>query len=185
MLNVYHLPPLGLAALAAVALGIQLGESTVDSIKPTFFQGPALHPRDRGAALDPRELEARRLARQATTYSERYSWNDGELALRLACANCGPVVSRAYLYDPTVPYFGSREEIAAEDRRMRQEIDARYDARLEAESARRARFALVERYAHPEEEDEIVEAMGGPEEPVEETEALVEVAPIPELESGL
>jgi hypothetical protein len=179
MLNAYHLPPLGLAAFLAVALGIQLGESTVDSIKPTFFQGPAVHPRERGAALDPRELEARRLARQAAAYREHYSWNDGEMALRLACANCGPAVSRAYLYNPAVPYFGSREEIAAEDARMRQEIDARYEARLEAEEERRARFALVERYAHPEEE--VAEGMGGPEEPVEDMEeALVEVAPIPE-----
>lgn len=179
MLNAYQLPQFGLAAFVAVALGIHLGESTVDSIKPTFFQGPAVHPRERGAALDPRELEARRLARQAAAYSEYYSWNDGEMALRLACANCGPVVSSAYLYNPAVPYFGSREEIATEDARMRQEIDARYEARLEAEDERRARFALVERYAYPEEE--VAEGMGGPEEPVEEPEEpLVEVAPPPE-----
>ena len=167
------------ALFAGAIAGISLGNSTVSAINPNFFHGPAVHPRDRGVALDPRELEARRLARQASAYNEYYSWDEGQSALRLACANCRPVINRANAYQGVVPYFGSREEIAAEDARTRQEIDARYDARIEAEEARRARFALVERYAFPEEE--VAEGVGGPEEPVDEPEEpLVESDPVPQ-----
>ena len=56
---------------------------------------------------------------------------------------------RARLYQAAVPYFGSREEIAAEDARSQQAIDARYEARLEQEEARRDRFAFVTKSRAP------------------------------------
>ena len=52
MTSPYALPVLGVSILAAVAAGIHLGESAVASINPIYFQGPALHPRDRGAAIE-------------------------------------------------------------------------------------------------------------------------------------
>jgi hypothetical protein len=84
-----------------------------------------------------------------------------------------------------VPYFGSREEIAAEDALRSRKIDQRYEDRLAEQAERRARLALVERYAHPEREQSLSETgMGGPEEPVEETEELpVDLEPIPEPET--
>jgi hypothetical protein len=49
MTSPFALPVLGGSLLAAVALGIHLGESSIGQINPLYFQGPAVHPRDRGA----------------------------------------------------------------------------------------------------------------------------------------
>lgn len=186
MFGVFQIPALAAAGVAATLVGIQLGSSTIAAINPAFFRGPAVHPRDRGVALDPQELEARRLARQAAAYGNLYGWDEGENALRLACAGCtaGLPVAHAYqtAYQPSVPYFGSREEIAADEARIRREIDEHYEARLAAEAERRARFALVERYAHPLDETATPEGVGGPEElPPEE--APPEEAPPEESEA--
>lgn len=117
----------GAAALVAAIFGIQLGNSTVAAIKPTFFLGPAVHPRDRGVAIDPRDLEARRLARLETAYGALYGWDEGNRSLRLACIDCGGSGSRPHAtvfdYDARVPYFGSREERAADEARERLAAD--------------------------------------------------------------
>ncbi len=183
----YQISGAAAAIFLAAVIGVHLGNTTVAAINPNFFHGPAVHPRDRGAALDPREIEARRLARMASAYNEYYSFDDGRAALRLACVgNCGSGMYRAPNYSAGVPYFGSREEIAAEDALTSRKIDQRYEDRLAAEAERRARFALVERYAHPNQEQAVTEAgMGGPEERIEETEELpVELEPIPEPETA-
>jgi hypothetical protein len=154
--------------LVAALVGIQLGTSAIGAVNPIFFTDAPVHPRDRGAAVDPREIEARRLARQAAAYDSFYDWNDGSASLRLACAGCtiGGQVAASY-----VPYFGSRESIAAEDERMRREIDARYEARLAAEVEREARRAEIELLAEPAIDRPIRAAdgglaMGGPDEPL-------------------
>jgi hypothetical protein len=171
--------------LVAALAGITLGTSTVGAVNPIFFTEVPVHPRDRGAAVDPREIEARRLARQAAVYDEFYGWNEGSAALSLACAGC---TRQAYvggqIAGPSVPYFGSREEIAREDARRSREIDARYEARLAEEEARYAREAQIERYAHfavaqeseGERQDES-QGMGGPDEPVPAEEEIKEAAP--------
>lgn len=169
--------------LVAALIGIQLGTGAVGAVNPIFFTERPVHPRDRGAALDPRDIEARRLARQAAAYDSFYDWNDGAAALSLACAGCtiGGQVAASY-----VPYFGSRESIAADDERMRREIDARYEARLAAEVEREARRAEVELLAEPAvARSELVAepaladdgglGMGGPDEPPPE--AKTEEAP--------
>lgn len=57
MRNLVSLPALGVLLAAGVAGGIHLGESAVAEIDPVHFRGPAIHPRDRGAAIDPNEIE--------------------------------------------------------------------------------------------------------------------------------
>ena len=109
-------PALGGAVLAAVALGIHLGESSIGLINPIYFQGPAVHPRDRGAAIDEDAVRPR-----PASYGQLYGWADGRAA---DCGDCDALAARdAYaqpaVYSARVPYFGSREELRAEDVRAR------------------------------------------------------------------
>jgi hypothetical protein len=68
----------GLGAIAlAVGIGVQLGESAVSQIDPLYFQGPAIHPRDRGAALDPASLPAPIVS----PYLQAYGWAQGDAAI--------------------------------------------------------------------------------------------------------
>ncbi|HYJ52083.1 MAG TPA: hypothetical protein VEW04_02835 [Allosphingosinicella sp.] len=68
----------GLGAVAlAVGVGVQLGESAVSQIDPLYFQGPAIHPRDRGAALDPNNLPGPIVS----PYLQAYDWAQGNAAL--------------------------------------------------------------------------------------------------------
>lgn len=123
------------AILVAALIGIQLGSSAISAIDPVFYTEKQPHPRDRGAAVDLREIEARRLARQAALYDDYYDWDHGAAALSVARTNAAPDPS----YPPAVPYFGSREEIAADDARMMRDIDLRDRAR-EARAERRAQL---------------------------------------------
>jgi hypothetical protein len=125
------------AILVAALIGIQLGRSAVGAIDPIFYSERQPHPRDRGAAIDPREIEARRLARQAALYDRYYDWDHGAAALSEARGDVAPTASFA----SPVPYFGSREEIAADDARMLLEIEERDRARAAAAERR----ALLQR----------------------------------------
>jgi hypothetical protein len=51
MTSPFALPVMGGSLLAAVALGIHLGESSIGQINPIYFQGPAVHPRDAALQL--------------------------------------------------------------------------------------------------------------------------------------
>lgn len=98
---------LGGSLLAAVAAGIHLGESAVAMINPIYFQGPALHPRDRGAAIDERTLQGARPAP-----ARPYGWGEGHAARAIAadCDDCDPLALRdAQDYSAVVPYFGGDE----------------------------------------------------------------------------
>lgn len=68
-------PAIGAAALA-VGLGVQLGASTIREINPVHFQGLPVHPRDRGAAIDPAALEPP----AQSAYAQAYGWGEGERA---------------------------------------------------------------------------------------------------------
>lgn len=81
--------------LAAIGIGVHLGDSSIDLIDPIHFQGPALHPRDRGVALDPRQVRAR-----SPLYAEHYGWEEGRLALA-ACEDCAMLNARDAL--PSAP----------------------------------------------------------------------------------
>ncbi|HEV2865096.1 MAG TPA: hypothetical protein VGX37_01145 [Allosphingosinicella sp.] len=104
MASPYTLPALGASILAAVALGIHLGQSSIGLINPIYYQGPAIHPRDRGAAIDERQLAAR-----APAYGELYGWGEGAAARSADCQNCEALRARnAHAYSAEVPYFGGR-----------------------------------------------------------------------------
>jgi hypothetical protein len=76
------------AVLLGVGFGAQLGESAVGEIDPLYFQGPAVHPRDRGAALDPATLPGPIVS----PYLQAYNWAQGHAALA------------AYAGGPQYPY---------------------------------------------------------------------------------
>ncbi|MGQ0558276.1 MAG: hypothetical protein ACT4OE_01625 [Sphingosinicella sp.] len=82
-------PVLGGSLLAAVAMGVHLGESAVDLINPIHFQGPALHPRDRGVALDPNRVRA-----SGPTFASLYGWDDARRALIADCGDCEALRAR-------------------------------------------------------------------------------------------
>lgn len=97
---------LGGAVIGAVALGIHLGESAIGLIDPVHFQGPAVHPRDRGAAVDPNRIRP-----SEPRYAELYGWDEGRAARLADCGGCEAIAARdAYAYSAEVPYFGGPSE---------------------------------------------------------------------------
>ena len=63
----------------AVGLGVQMGESVIGSINPIHFQGEAIHPRDRGAAIDPNAIQPP----AQSAFAQAYGWAQGDSARRL------------------------------------------------------------------------------------------------------
>lgn len=83
------LPAFGALAFAsAVALGVHLGDSAIDQINPIHFQGAAVHPRDRGAAV------AERLAPRTPAFAEHYGWEEGSEARSSDCNGCESLAAR-------------------------------------------------------------------------------------------
>jgi hypothetical protein len=80
---------LGGAVLAAAAAGVLLGDSAIDQINPIYFQGAAVHPRDRGAALDETALPPAR-----PRFADHYGWEDGQAALTSDCDGCPAIAAR-------------------------------------------------------------------------------------------
>jgi hypothetical protein len=95
-------PALAGSILAAVVVGVHLGESSVNLIHPVHFKGPAVHPRLRGAAIE----EPGPVAREPV-YSDLYGWEEG-LRMRAAdCGDCDALDARdTYAYSAAIPYFG-------------------------------------------------------------------------------
>src|SRR5687768_17590074 len=91
-------PMLAGSALAGVVFGLYLGESAIGLIDPIHFQGPAIHPRDRGVAVD---SGAR--SQPALAYGDLYGWEEGQAAFALDCGNCEslpPAIEAASLRMP-------------------------------------------------------------------------------------
>jgi hypothetical protein len=161
------LPALGGAILGAAVLGIHLGESSIGLINPIYFQGPALHPRERGVAIDENALPPRQPA-----YAQLYGWDQGNAARAADCGDCAALEARdAYarpaVYSAEVPYFGSREELRSQDMRAPVARRASYEVEPEPEYAAEEVIepkSPVLRYAYyPVEEP--VEPADEPEEP--------------------
>lgn len=92
------LPALGLAAMAGAAFGVYLGEDSVAQINPVHFQGPAIHPRDRGAVVSEWEPQAPRAA-----FAGLYGWDEGRSAREEACDGCDLAARDRYWDGPVVP----------------------------------------------------------------------------------
>ncbi len=137
----FTLPILSGSLLAAVALGVHLGESSVGLINPIYFQEPPLHPRDRGAAIDERSLN-----RAQPVAAELYGWEQGHAARAADCGNCDALRARdAYAYSARVPYFGSGGAVRVAVAEARDELGDRF---AEVPEELSPRHADVERYAY-------------------------------------
>lgn len=89
MNSFFTLPALGASVLLAVAGGIQLGESTIAMINPVHFQGPAVHPRDRGAAVDEHAVRP-----SEPSFASLYGWDEGQAARAADCMDCDMLAAR-------------------------------------------------------------------------------------------
>jgi len=156
MLSPASLTAFGVGGLIAVIFGVSLGNSAISQINPLYFQGAALHPRDRGAALDPNAPTV-----IPNRYEQLYGFTQGQQARAIDCPGCafGPpaMPDRAVVQAASAPYFGSREERARDETEERREIDALYQQRIDDAAARRAALEQVSQYAHYRvSEDEVV-----------------------------
>ena len=75
--------------VAAGALGVHLGQAAIDDINPLYFQGAAVHPRDRGAEVTELSGELR-----APSYAQAYGWQQGQAALSADCGDCAALGAR-------------------------------------------------------------------------------------------
>jgi hypothetical protein len=89
---------LGSAVLLAAAAGVLLGESAIDQINPLYFQGAAVHPRDRGAVFESR------LPPPAPRFADLYGWDEGRTARSSDCVDCEALTARDAFYESGVRY---------------------------------------------------------------------------------
>ncbi len=155
MKNASILPALGLLTAASMAFGLHLGESAVSEIDPVHYRGPAIHPKDRGAAIDPQELRET----QRPQFASLYGWEEGNAARAENCGDCDALAARdayadggaAYDYSPAVEkavaYLEEAEEGWTEGDMT--DEDQWRDARAEDdEDSYAVRTVRVERYAY-------------------------------------
>lgn len=149
MTSPFTLPALGASLVLGAVLGIQLGESTIGLINPIHFQGPAVHPRERGTALDPTSQPSQP---RAPAYAQLYGWEQGYASRAADCGDCAALAARdAYAYSAEVPYFGGGQEPVRAVRVHRAGQEDLADAFVEAPPVDEP----VLRYAHyPIAEDE-------------------------------
>ena len=118
--NPYRLPIIAVSAFGAIMLGLSLGNGAVSQINPIYFQGAAVHPRDRGAAIDPNSIPP-----AAPAYGAIYGFGEGRAARLEACEGCvvQPRVEYAVLFNagalfrqPRGTRFGRRPRLARDRR---------------------------------------------------------------------
>ena len=83
------LPAFGALLLAAAAFGVHLGESAIAQINPLYFQGAAVHPRDRGAAVSEADIMP-----AGTRFADFYGWEEGQQARTADCVDCSALGAR-------------------------------------------------------------------------------------------
>lgn len=146
MMSPASLIALGVGGVFAVMFGVSLGNSAISQINPLYFQGAAVHPRDRGAAVDPNAPTV-----IPNRYEQLYGFAEGAQARAVDCVGCTferpAMPARLDVHTAAAaPYFGSREERARDEARERREIDTLYQARLDDAAARRTALADMRRY---------------------------------------
>lgn len=156
MIRIGSVTGFGIAGLLAVTFGVSLGNSAISQINPHYFRGAAVHPRDRGAALDPNAPTV-----IPNRYEQLYGFAQGQQARAADCPGCtfapAATPTEAIVHRASAPYFGSREERAREEANERRAIDANYQQRLEDAAARRAALEDVRRYSqYRVSEDDVV-----------------------------
>ena len=134
-------PILSGSLLAAIALGVHLGQSSISQINPIYFEAPPVHPRDRGVAIDEASLH-----RAQDPYPQYYGWEQGQAALASECSHCAVRPPRvAYAYSAEVPYFGSRADLHRAVADARDELGDEFAA---AADDLPVPVAPIDRYAH-------------------------------------
>jgi hypothetical protein len=81
-MRVSVLPVMTVLTIIAGAVGLQLGESAIGQIDPTYFQGALEPPRD--VTKDPRPS-------RAPGFAQASGWAQGYQALAADCGGCSPV----------------------------------------------------------------------------------------------
>lgn len=156
MLSPTSLVLIGVGGVLAIVFGVSLGNSAISQINPLYFRGAAVHPRDRGAAIDPNAPTV-----IPNRYEQLYGFAQGQQARATDCVGCSfaspAMPDRALVHEASAPYFGSREENARNEAQEQRRIDALYQARLDDAEARRTALADVQRYTrYRVSDDEVV-----------------------------
>ncbi|MDQ8758196.1 hypothetical protein RCO27_18365 [Sphingosinicella sp. LHD-64] len=138
MVQPYALVGIALGLIVAIVVGINLGNASVKGINPIHFR-PVTAFEPRVPVLD--EAPPAPLARRLPSYSELYSWEDGRAAIE---QECGPPCGGSATYSASVPYFGSREEIEAAQRRAMRVIDRDFAEETADAMNRRVRERIEE-----------------------------------------
>jgi hypothetical protein len=142
MAGPFFTPALAGSVLAAVVLGVHLGDSSIGLIHPVHFKGPSIHPRVRGAAIEEGAVTAR-----GPVYADLYGWEEGNRLRAEDCGDCDALTARdAYAYSAEVPYFGGAADRAPrEARAVPEPVPVRLTAPVEDYPA--ASDAVIVRYA--------------------------------------
>ena len=153
---------LGALILAAGGFGIHLGQSAIDQINPLYFQGAAVHPRDRGAVFD-----ESRLPPQAPRFAELYGWDEGRSARGAECGGCAAVTARDAFYESGVRYAVAEPDwqvhpaayaVAAEPEPQAAPEEEAAQAPEPVDVARYASFPIEEKPAEPQQPVEVAAA---------------------------
>ena len=89
------LPVMTVLTVVAGAVGLQLGESAIGQIDPTYFQGALERPRD--VTKDPRPP-------RKPGFAEASGWAQGYQAMAADCGGCAPVAGASYVA-PAAPLY--------------------------------------------------------------------------------
>lgn len=120
--------------VAAGALGVHLGQAAIDDINPLYFEGAAVHPRDRGAEVSELGIEAR-----APLFAQAYGWEQGQAARNADCGDCAALGARD-------AYAGGEVRFAVLQSGWRTEAQPasyRYEAEPEAPAAEQQAQPIV------------------------------------------
>ena len=160
------IPALGARVVAGAAFGLHLGQSAVAGINPLYFQGAAVHPRDRGAAVADVPL-----APVQSDFARAYGWDQGANARAEDCPGCAPAGSPQYHARSQAGYRSEVDlALAPPAPRVRPAVQYAEEEQPEVFSTH---SASVDRYAHYDiEEQSSVEAAATDEAPAEQAESV-------------
>ena len=119
------LPVMTVLTVVAGAVGLQLGESAIGQIDPTYFQGTLEPARD--VTKDPRPP-------RKPGFAEASGWAQGYQAMATDCGGCAPVAGASYAApaaplftysDPTIaPQWQLADAVAADELRIERSVEA-------------------------------------------------------------
>jgi len=112
-------PLLGAVLVGAAGVGAHMGETAIASINPLYFQGPAIHPRDRGAAVDPSRLPA-----PEPRFADHYGWAEGAAARLADCGDCAALAARDHYASIPVHHLATAYSVQPRPQRTEPQLQA-------------------------------------------------------------